>query len=181
MAESKNYDFLRKILLLGEGGVGKTSIINRYIHMTFSDQYFMTIGAQFAVSIIHVKKFDKRVKLSIWDLAGEQRFNFVQASYFKGLKGTFVVFDVTNRRSFKMIPNWLNAINTNTGGDPVIFLIGNKIDLNDRVVSREEAEEFAKQHNLEYYETSAKEGIGINEIFETMALRLVEKWMSENV
>ncbi len=181
MAESKNYDFLRKILLLGEGGVGKTSIINRYIHMTFSDQYFMTIGAQFAVSIIHVKKFDKRVKLSIWDLAGEQRFNFVQASYFKGLKGTFVVFDVTNRRSFKMIPNWLNAIKTNTGGDPVIFLIGNKIDLNDRVVSREEAEEFAKQHNLEYYETSAKEGIGINEIFETMALRLVEKWMSENV
>ncbi len=181
MADSQNYDFIRKILLLGEGGVGKTSIINRYIHMTFSDQYFMTIGAQFAVSIVHVKKYDKRVKLSIWDLAGEQRFNFVQASYFKGLKGSFVVFDVTNKRSFKMVPNWLNSIKENSTEDPIIFLVGNKIDLEDRVISREEAEAFAKEHNLEYYETSAKEGIGINEIFENMAAKLVEKWMNESM
>ena len=180
MAQQKNYDFLRKVLLLGEGGVGKTSIINRYIHMTFSDKYFMTIGAQFAVSIVYVKEYDKRVKISIWDLAGEERFSFVQASYFKGLDGTFVVFDVSDKRSFKMVPNWLEQIEKHKTKDPIVFLVGNKIDLSERTVSYDEAKQFADENNLEYFETSAKEGTGVNEVFEKMAFRLVEKWMKEN-
>ncbi len=155
-----------KVVIVGDGGIGKTAMVLRYTKDTFSEDYKVTIGVQFATQIEQIN--DETVKLQIWDTAGEERFSFLMPIYYRGAQGAVLVFDLTKRRTFDHLERWLGLIRQVCGDIPII-LCGNKYDLPDRRVTSEEAIEFAKANNFAYFETSAKSGDNIAVSMNTLA------------
>ncbi|MCF2139066.1 MAG: GTP-binding protein [Candidatus Lokiarchaeota archaeon] len=170
------YDFLFKCVVLGDGGCGKTAIVVRFSQGFFKENYKMTIGVEFAVKSIEVKNaqnYTYNVKLQIWDTGGQDRFQYVRPLYYKGAMGCIILFDITNRESFDHIPRWIEEIRKEAGEIPTL-LVGNKSDLQDqRVVSRKEAEKLAKKLGFLYAESSAKNGVGVGDIFKILALMMI--------
>jgi small GTP-binding protein len=165
---------MRKVCMIGAGGSGKTAIVNRFLTHKFSEQYIVTIGSQFAVKTVTVDQSGGtpiRVKLLVWDLAGQERFDFIRSSYYKGSKGALLVFDVTRKSTWKELPKWIDETEAALGLRIPIVLLANKVDLVDeRIVSREEALEFVAQNKLiDYLETSALTGENIETAFEALA------------
>ena len=157
-----------KIIIFGDGGVGKTTLITRYLTGVFRSDSEITIGVDF-----HVKKIEiegKRVSLQIWDFAGEERFRFLLPSYVIGASGGIFLYDITRYSSFKNFDSWLEIFKKGYRGDnhqlPVL-MVGSKLDLEyKRAVSREEAYELAKKNNLYgYIECSSKDGQSVEDIF----------------
>lgn len=167
--------FIFKCPVAGDGAVGKTSLIVRYTQGTFTDTYKMTIGTSFAVKTVDLD--DVMVKLQIWDLAGQPHFGGVRPLFYQGSTGVIYVFSVSDRASFDHLAGWLEEAQKNAGNIPGV-LIGNKTDLVDqRVVSREEAEAFATQCGFKYVETSAKVDENVGDAFHLMALTIMQsKW-----
>ncbi|MFX1576893.1 MAG: Rab family GTPase [Promethearchaeota archaeon] len=164
--------FIFKVPVAGDGAVGKTSLIVRYTQGTFTETYKMTIGTSFAVKTVDLDQVI--VKLQIWDLAGQPHFGGVRPLFYQGSTGVIYVFSVTDRASFDHLAGWLEEARKNSGNIPGI-LIGNKTDLMDqRVVSREEAEAFAAQASLRYIETSAKMDENVGDAFHLMAATIME-------
>lgn len=124
---------------------------------------------------------DKKIKLQIWDTAGQERFRTITTSYFRGAQGILLVFDLTDKGSFQAITAWLGEIQKNADSQVNKILIGNKCDVEDsaRAVSREEGEALARQHGFNYFETSARKGLGVNEAFENIARQVVERLSKE--
>ena len=175
---SSTYDFLFKIVVLGEGAVGKTAVVTRFSHGFFRTDYKTTIGSQFAVKNIDVTTSSgarSTVKLQIWDVAGQSRFQILRPMYYRGSSGGILVYDVTRRRTFIVLEEWLNELEKAVGKKIPLVLVANKTDLPDRVVEPAEGKEFADKHNMPYLESSAKTGEGIVDIFEELAGILVEK------
>jgi len=171
-------DAMFKIVFFGDGGVGKTTLINRYLTGVIKSDSVITIGVDF-----HVKKVDidgKRVSLQIWDFAGEDRFRFLMPSYVVGASGGIFMFDITRYTSLRNFNDWIEIFKKGFKGDnhqmPVL-MVGSKIDLEyKRAVSREEAFELAKKNNLfGYLECSAKNGENVQEIFEEIARLMMLK------
>jgi Ras-related protein Rab-1A len=176
----ENYDFIFKVLLLGNSDVGKSSLILRYVDGTWSNTFIPTIGVDFKVKTIEVD--NKKIKMQIWDTAGQERFRTVIASYFKGSHGVLLIYDVTNKTSFKQLESWLEIIENNASEDILKILIGNKIDLEeDREVTKEEGQSFANQHNIQFMETSAKMNTNVNEAFEALAKIMMEFNVNQKV
>ncbi|MHA1519050.1 MAG: GTP-binding protein [Promethearchaeota archaeon] len=173
---AEKYDFLFKCTILGDGGTGKTAIVVRFSQGFFKENYKMTIGVEFAVKSITVKgsqEHDYNVKLQVWDVGGQDRFQYVRPLYYKGAMGCIILYDVTNRESFDHIPRWIEEIRKEVGEIPTL-MVGNKCDLNEqRVVSRKEAEKFAKKLKFLYAESSAKSGSGVGDIFKILALMMI--------
>jgi small GTP-binding protein len=164
-----------KVLIVGPGAVGKTSILERFVYNRFSENYKLTIGVNFLTKIIDLSGHGI-VKLSIWDIGGQERFEMVRTDFYKGAVGAVIVFDLTRMETFNAIEKWLNEVRHYAGNIPFI-LIGNKADLLEhfvRVVEKEEAEEFARAHNSTYIETSAKTGENVDEAFQEFSQMLVE-------
>ncbi|MHA1321755.1 MAG: Rab family GTPase [Candidatus Helarchaeota archaeon] len=161
-----------KVVVIGSAGVGKTSIIRRFCENSFLEGYKTTIGSDF-----YVKKLDLEralVNLSVWDLAGEERFKFVLPTFCKGAQGALIVFDLSRRRSYINITSYIELLWQIAGQIPSI-LIGNKSDLVDqRTVSTEEATHYGQQCNMAYYETSAKDNVNIYKIFEELANLMID-------
>jgi len=160
-----------KVVVIGAAGVGKTSIIRRLCENTFLEGYKTTIGSDF-----YVKKLDldaALVNLSVWDLAGEERFKFIIPTFCKGAQGSLIVFDLSRRRSYVSVPSFIELLWEHSGIIPSI-LIGNKCDLAERAVSIEEAQKYADQVHLTYYETSAKDNLNIFKIFEELAILMIK-------
>ena len=156
-----------KIILVGDSKVGKTSIIRRYTDNTFTTQTLSTIGSDFNYKLIQIENY--LINLNIWDTAGQERFKSLTFQYYKRASGVFIVFDVSNRKSFKGLLHWLEDVNNNCPDPNIIkLLIGNKIDLN-REVEYDEANSFAIKNNMDYIETSASEDVNINKAFEELA------------
>lgn len=173
---SSAYDFLFKIVVLGEGAVGKTAIVTRFSHGFFRTDYKTTIGSQFAVKNVDIIKSEREkttVKLQIWDVAGQSRFQILRPMYYRGSSGGLLVYDVTRRRTFIVLEEWLEELRKALGKDIPLILVANKTDLPDRVVEPSEGREFADSHNMPYIESSAKTGEGIVDIFEELAEVLV--------
>ena len=169
----EDYDFIFKVLLLGNSDVGKSSIILRYVDQTWSDTFVPTIGVDFKVKTLEVD--NKKIKMQIWDTAGQERFRTVISSYFRGSHGLFLIYDITNRDSFKNLENWLSEIEENANKNVLKFLIGNKCDLeNDREIETKEGQDFANRNVMQFMETSAKEDKNINEAFEALAKLMME-------
>ncbi len=169
----EDYDFIFKVLLLGNSDVGKSSIILRYVDQTWSDTFVPTIGVDFKVKTLEVD--NKKIKMQIWDTAGQERFRTVISSYFRGSHGLFLIYDITNRDSFKNLENWLSEIEENANKNVLKFLIGNKCDLeNDREIETKEGQDFANRNGMQFMETSAKEDKNINEAFEALAKLMME-------
>ena len=157
-----------KLAMLGDSTVGKTSICNVYFNNDFENNQLMTIGQVKMDGKIKLED-GTELKLIIWDTAGQERFHSISLNACKNVEGIFVTFDLTKLKTFQNITEWLNKINENIANIPIIIL-GNKCDLkNERKVTKEEAENFAKNLNLPYFETSAKENINIKESIEALA------------
>ena len=169
----ENYDFIFKVLLLGNSDVGKSSLLLRYVDSVWSDTFVPTIGVDFKVKTIEID--GKKVKLQIWDTAGQERFRTVVSTYFRGAHGIFLIYDITNRDSFKNLENWLIEIEKNASENVLKILIGNKNDLEDeRDIASDEGKAFANRNGMQFIETSAKKNTNVNEAFETLGKLMIE-------
>lgn len=161
---SRDYDFLFKLLIIGDSGVGKSSLLLRFSDNTFSNSYITTIGVDFKIRTITVK--GHKIKLQIWDTAGQERFRTITSTYYRGTHGVVVVFDVSNSESFANVKRWLHEIDTNCENVQKI-LVGNKVDEPvRRAVPEAEAKHFANSLNINYFETSAKENLNVEQMFQ---------------
>lgn len=164
-----DYDFLFKVIVVGDGAVGKTALAIRFDTGKFEQSYKMTIGADFFVNIVEVEDdqgMKRRIKLQIWDTAGQERFGSIRPLYYRGANGGFVVFDVTNRKSFDNLEKkWFTEVYQSCGRIPMI-LLGNKTDLEElRVITEEKGRSIADSQRLKFFETSAKTGQNVNAAF----------------
>jgi len=160
---AKDYDHLFKLLIIGDSGVGKSSLLVRFADNHFSGNYITTIGVDFKIRTIELN--GERVKLQIWDTAGQERFRTITSTYYRGTHGVIVVYDVTSGESFANVKRWLHEIDQNC--DVVNrILVGNKNDDPDRkVVLTDDAKRFADQMGIRLFETSAKDNINVEEMF----------------
>uniref|UniRef100_A0A6T6NVS6 Uncharacterized protein n=1 Tax=Rhodosorus marinus TaxID=101924 RepID=A0A6T6NVS6_9RHOD len=175
---------LLKVIILGESGVGKTSILERYVRHSFSQQYKATIGADFLSMDVIVD--DKPVPLQIWDTAGQERYQSLGAAFYRGADGVLLVYDVTDSRSFEGLDAWRQEFIVSANPrDPDTFpfvVLGNKIDLisRPRAVSQKKAQQWCLQKGgLTHFETSAADNINIDLAFETVARSAVKRGEEE--
>ena len=168
-----DYQYIFKLILIGNSGVGKSSIIQRYMKNTFEESYKCTIGVDFLMKTLNLN--GKTVKLQLWDTAGQEKYKSMVASYYRGANVALVVFDITSHASFDSLPVWIENYYKNGPEEKNIILIGNKKDMEEsRQVTQQEAEIFSETNNMMYFETSAKEGDNIEYIFTYAAEKLLE-------
>ena len=168
----QDYEFIFKVLLLGNSKVGKSSLFLRLVDDIWNDTFVPTIGVDFKIKTFNID--DKKIKMQIWDTAGQERFKNIIASYYRGAHGILLLYDVTDKDSFKNLSNWLIEIEKNASKNVLKVLIGNKSDLEDkRVVSFNQGKEFADTYGLKFIETSAKKNLNVNEAFETLGRELM--------
>ena len=168
------YDYLYKLLVIGDSGVGKSSILHRFCDNHYSENYLSTIGVDF--KIITIEHLGKKVKLQIWDTAGQERFRTITSSYYRGVQGAIIVFSVSDLDSFNHIPMWLNEIEKYSNENCCKILIGNKCDVHmKRAVDYTVAKEFADNNKLNYLECSAKQNINIKKLFDVIIDDIHEK------
>ncbi|KAJ4788763.1 Ras-related protein Rab-11B [Rhynchospora pubera] len=162
-----DYDYLFKVVLIGDSGVGKSNLLSRFTRNEFSLESKSTIGVEFATRTIRVD--DKVVKAQIWDTAGQERFDLYRAitsAYYRGAVGALVVYDVTRHVTFENVERWLKELRDHTDANMVIMLVGNKADLRHlRAVSTEDAQAFAEKENTFFMETSALESLNVENAF----------------
>ncbi|XP_065335403.1 ras-related protein Rab-31 [Cloeon dipterum] len=162
-----------KIVVLGAQGVGKTSLVVRYIGKMFSHHISPTIGASFFTCKINLDS--TKIKLQVWDTAGQERFRAMAPMYYRNANAALLVFDITQEQSFEAVKTWVKELQRNVPEPMVLSLVGNKTDLaSQRLVSRDEAVQFAQTINATYFESSALQDQGIEEIFLSTAMQMVE-------
>lgn len=176
---STQYDYLFKILLIGDSGVGKSCLLLRFADDTFTDSYISTIGVDFKIRTLELD--DKIVKLQIWDTAGQERFRTITSSYYRGAHGIMMVYDITDKISFNNIKHWMSEVERYSSKNAKTILIGNKSDIiSKRQVEFEIAEQFAKEQEIPFLETSAKKADNVDEAFTQMA-RCIRKCMDSGM
>lgn len=165
---AKSYDYLFKLLLIGDSGVGKTCVLFRFSEDAFNTTFISTIGIDFKIRTIELE--GKKIKLQIWDTAGQERFRTITTAYYRGAMGIMLVYDITNEKSFDNIKNWIRNIEENASANVEKMLLGNKCELEDkRQVSRERGEQLAIEYGIKFMETSAKNSINVEDAFFTLA------------
>lgn len=171
VSNTDEYAYLFKLIIIGDSGIGKSSLLNRFSDNVYTDSYISTIGVDFKITTIEID--NKICKLQIWDTAGQERFRTITSSYYRGAHGIMVVFDITNRDSFTNLPIWLKEIYNYASENVKIILIGTKADLDaKRVISYDDAMAFAIDNNMDYIETSAKKDTNIDTAFTTLTKKL---------
>ena len=167
----KRYVF--KIVVIGDGAVGKTSLIARFAEKTFKSEYKPTLGTN--IIIKELKLGNNNIKLLLWDIAGQSKWQDVRHLYYRGAQGSIVVYDVTRPPSFESVPVWNKDLLKFSGEIPRI-LLANKVDLTDiRKIQKEDGLKLAAEMKAEYYETSAKDGTQVNEAFEKISELILQK------
>ncbi|PFX19337.1 ras-related protein Rab-35-like [Stylophora pistillata] len=160
---ARDYDHLFKLLIIGDSGVGKSSLLLRFADNMFSGSYITTIGVDFKIRKINVD--GEMVKLQIWDTAGQERFRTITSTYYRGTHGVIVVYDVTSADTFVNVKRWLHEIDQNCD-DVQRILVGNKDDNPEKkVVEKEDAVKFAQQMGIQVFETSAKDNKNVEDVF----------------
>jgi len=177
---NSEYDFLFKLLLIGDSGVGKSCLLLRFADNTYTESYISTIGVDFKIRTIELD--GKTVKLQIWDTAGQERFRTITSSYYRGAHGIIVVYDVTDMDSFNNVKQWLQEIDRYASENVNKLLVGNKSDLvSKKVVEFTAAKEFANSLSIPFLETSAKNSTNVEEAFITMARQIKERMGTQDV
>jgi len=168
------YKYLFKYIVVGDTAVGKSCLLLQFTDKRFQPVHDLTIGVEFGSRMINIE--GHQVKLQIWDTAGQEKFRSITRSYYRGTAGALLVYDITRRETFDHLTEWLEDCRKYSNPNIVIMLIGNKCDLEEkRVVSREEGEQFAKNHQLFFLETSAKTTENVDEAFIATAKHIYEK------
>jgi Ras-related protein Rab-1A len=174
-----DYDYLFKLLLIGDSGVGKSCLLLRFADNTYTDSYISTIGVDFKIRTLEIE--GKTVKLQIWDTAGQERFRTITSSYYRGAHGIIVVYDVTDKVSFNNVKQWLGEIDRYACQAVNKLLVGNKADLVEKkVVEFNEAKDFADSIGISFLETSAKSAQNVEEAFLQMTRQIKERVSRNN-
>ncbi|KAI6241772.1 Ras-related protein Rab-21 [Aphelenchoides fujianensis] len=156
-----------KIVLLGEGAVGKSSLLMRYVEDKFVENRESTIQAAFAAKKLHVDGHE--IELSIWDTAGQEKFHSLGPIYYRGSNGALLIYDLTDAHSFQRVRNWVTELKRMLGDSCSLFIVANKLDLErKRNVPRDEAESYARSVDAAFAECSAKENVGVTKVFEDL-------------
>ncbi len=169
---------LFKVMILGDSGVGKTSLLEQYVNQSFTGFYKVTIGSDFLPKELMVD--DKKVKLQLWDTAGQEKYQSVCTTFYRGADACVLVYDVTDKHSFKNLPVWLENFSQQLPKDRVkgfpVLLLGNKVDKRKRFITTEDARTWCAAHDgMPYFETSAKTRLGVDEAFLQLARLAVKK------
>ena len=178
MSTPQDYDYLFKVLLIGNSSVGKSSLLLRFVDNQWNDLFVPTIGVDFKIRTMEID--NKNVKLQIWDTAGQERFKNITASYYRGAHGIFVVYDISDTESFKNINNWLIEIEKNANKNVYKILVGNKCDLEDkRTVSYQQGKELAETYGMQFIETSAKSNTNVDEAFHLLGREVMKMSLND--
>ncbi len=166
-------EYIFKTVVVGEGAVGKTSLVLQFTEKKFKESYIQTIGSNFALKSVKLQPKDISVKLQIWDLSGQAHFSVVRRSFYLGAQGAIYVYDVTRKKSLTALDVWKEEVDKHAPGIPAI-LLGNKIDLEDQIeVSTEEGKKMAEHLGASHFrETSAKTGEQVNDAFRFIAEKM---------
>lgn len=168
-----NYSYIFKYIIIGDMGVGKSCLLHQFTEKKFMASCPHTIGVEFGTRIIEVDK--QKIKLQIWDTAGQERFRAVTRSYYRGAAGALMVYDIGRRSTYNHLSSWLTDTRSLTNPSTVIFLIGNKSDVEStREVTYEEAKKFADENGLMFAEASAKTGQNVEEAFLETARKIYQ-------
>lgn len=152
--QQEKYDYLFKVVVIGDSGVGKSNLLSRFTRNEFNLESKSTIGVEFATRSVSIE--GKTIKAQIWDTAGQERYRAITSAYYRGAVGALVVYDITKDISFHNVEKWLAELRENATADITMMLVGNKIDLaNQRVISTEEGKEYADRNGISFMEASA--------------------------
>jgi len=174
MSLNQDYDYLFKLLLIGNTAVGKSSLLLRFSDNVFNESFLPTIGVDFKIRTFDLS--GKTIKLQMWDTAGQERFKTITSSYYKGAHGIILVYDITDKQSFRDIDNWLAEVEKHANENVNKLLVGNKSDMeSNRQVSYEEGKAYADQLGIKFLETSAKNSVNVENAFFTMANEIKAK------
>jgi len=176
-------EYRYKIVMLGDGAVGKTAMTTRFTQDHFESDYKRTIGSDFAIKRLTVEDdgIDSQVTLQVWDLAGQPRFESVRQGFYRGARGGLLLYDVTRRRTFLNVENWKEEAYSNLPSEIPLVLVANKVDLEDsRVVTTEEGKKYAKKHGFIYVESSALTGENVEEAYDTLCKKMIESSKGNN-
>lgn len=181
MDNSENIDDIIKILVIGNSNVGKTSLFSRYSTNEYTDIYSTTIGVDLFLKTIYYGNTNKILKLQLWDATGIERFRNIIKSYYKGTDGFIIMYDITNRKSFEDIDDWMTQLDNKNLNSRI--LIGNKIDLENskREVLYNEGKELSEKYNIDFFEISVKNNINIENMFNTLLKNIKKNKISTNI
>ncbi|XP_067416539.1 ras-related protein Rab-3D [Emydura macquarii macquarii] len=178
-AADQNFDYMFKLLIIGNSSVGKTSFLFRYADDSFTSAFVSTVGIDFKVKTVY--RNEKRVKLQIWDTAGQERYRTITTAYYRGAMGFLLMYDIANQESFNAVQDWATQIKTYSWDNAQVILVGNKCDLeDDRVVATEDGKRLADELGFEFFEASAKDNINVKQVFERLVDIICEK-MNESL
>jgi small GTP-binding protein len=167
MSKEDEYDFLFKVVLIGDSGVGKSNLLSRFTRNEFNLESKSTIGVEFATRSIKVD--DKTVKAQIWDTAGQERYRAITSAYYRGAVGALLVYDIAKHLTYENVERWLKELRDHADSNIVIMLVGNKSDLKHlRAVPTDEARDFAEKNNLSFIETSALDATNVENAFQNI-------------
>ncbi|PWA35385.1 hypothetical protein CTI12_AA610010 [Artemisia annua] len=173
-----DYDYLYKVALIGDSGVGKTNLLSRYSKNEFILDYKCTIGVEFAARSIHVD--DKVVKAQVWDTAGQERYRPITSAYYRGAVGAIVVYDITRYATYQNIEHWLKELRDYADPSIVVMLVGNKADLGHlRAITTDDAKAFAERENFFFMEASARDALNVENAFTQLLTQIYRKALLE--
>ncbi|XP_029014624.1 RAB3D, member RAS oncogene family, b [Betta splendens] len=178
-AADQNFDYMFKLLIIGNSSVGKTSFLFRYADDSFTSAFVSTVGIDFKVKTVF--RNDQRIKLQIWDTAGQERYRTITTAYYRGAMGFLLMYDISNQDSFKAVQDWATQIKTYSWDNAQVILVGNKCDLEDeRLVPTEDGQRLADELGFHFFEASAKDNINVKQVFQRLVDVICDK-MNESV
>ncbi|XP_062388014.1 RAB3D, member RAS oncogene family, b isoform X2 [Sardina pilchardus] len=178
-AADQNFDYMFKLLIIGNSSVGKTSFLFRYADDSFTSAFVSTVGIDFKVKTVF--RNNKRIKLQIWDTAGQERYRTITTAYYRGAMGFLLMYDITNQESFSAVQDWATQIKTYSWDNAQVILVGNKCDLeDDRLIPTEDSQRLADELGFQFFEASAKDNINVKQVFERLVDVICEK-MNESI
>ncbi|KAK8557742.1 hypothetical protein V6N13_008128 [Hibiscus sabdariffa] len=170
----EEYDYLFKVVLIGDSGVGKSNLLSRFTRNEFCLESKSTIGVEFATRTLQVE--GRTVKAQIWDTAGQERYRAITSAYYRGALGALLVYDVSKPTTFENVSRWLKELRDHADSNIVIMMIGNKTDLKHlRAVATEDGQSYAEKEGLSFIETSALEATNVDKAFQTILSEIYRK------
>ncbi len=167
MSDAEEYEMMIKVILIGDSGVGKTNIMSKYLKNQFMENSKATVGVEFGSKLFNHQ--GHKIKAQIWDTAGQEKYNSLTSSYYRGAQGALVVYDITQKDSFEKVEKLVNDLREKSETKIYIILVGNKIDKEqNRIISKEEGENLAEKLKIDFCEVSAKSGDGIDNAFQKL-------------